>query len=256
MTNQYEHEIQKKIFNLIIRNPGIYLHKIAELTGLSVPIIEHHTQILEEINEIKGVDEAGYKKYYATKREQGIQYRRTGDIRNQIYTLINENPGLHLSRIAEILNIRVSLADYHLRYMEKAKMIYSIRDENNYLKYYYISDTGVNKQERMLISLLRQKIPMKIVIYLLIHRSAKYNELQQHLNISAQLLSYHLNKLVHANIISTPTLTSKGYSLVDEPTIIAFLKKYRFHLIMEKFLDVWDGFQITHKGKLNDDNDR
>ena len=37
----------------------------------------------------------------------------------EIYRVIAKNPGIHLSKIAELLNISVALADYHLYYMEE-----------------------------------------------------------------------------------------------------------------------------------------
>ena len=40
-------------------------------------------------------------------------------IEQQIYTLIQKNPGLHLSKIAEQLNMRISHVEYHLLYLEK-----------------------------------------------------------------------------------------------------------------------------------------
>jgi len=41
------------------------------------------------------------------------------ETRRKIYDLISKNPGLHLSKISELLKMRISLVEYHMRYLEK-----------------------------------------------------------------------------------------------------------------------------------------
>jgi len=49
------------------------------------------------------------------------------ETRRKIYELIEKNPGLHLSKIAELLKMRVSLAEYHLLFLEKKDTIETIK---------------------------------------------------------------------------------------------------------------------------------
>lgn len=234
--------VQKKIHDLILKNPGLYLSKIAEITNLNIPTVEYHLLLLKRNNLVTVVNESGFERYYAQKKEEGLQGKRIEDIRQRIYLLILENPGLHLSKIAELLNMRISLVDYHLKCMEKTKEVLATKDEGGYYKRYYIGESGVSIHEKMIISLFRQKIPLQIVLFLLKHANAKYRDIQEYLRISAPLLSYHLNKLVQGGVVDVPGQETKGYYLKNEKEVIHFLKKYRLHALVEKFSDVWSDF--------------
>jgi predicted transcriptional regulator len=233
-----ESEIQKKIYTLIEKNPGLYLSMIAELLSMRLTEVEYHLLVMERNKTLIIIKEGNSERYYIGKKQEGIQEKRTSDIRKKIYDLIGKHPGLHLSKIAELLNIRISLAEYHLKYLEKQKKIISVK-EGSYYKRYYIKDSGVEEHDKKLLSLLRQEPPSKIVFFLLKHPNAKYRDIQEYLNISAPLLSYHLTKLANMGIIDTPTHDLKGYTLRNKKDLTSFLMKYKIHVLIESFKDIW-----------------
>jgi len=64
----------------------------------------------------------------------------------QIYILISKQPGLNLSKIAEILRIDIELARYHLQHLEKNDLLTSTKDEG-FRRYYLKGMIGVKDKK-------------------------------------------------------------------------------------------------------------
>jgi len=238
MNNLPDPKVQKKIYDLIVKNPGLYLSKIAELLDMKISLVEYYLLLMEKDKILTVVKETDFERYYVEQKKVGIQDTRVADIREKIYDIISKNPGLHLSKIAEMLNMRTSLAEYHLNHLEKNNRIIAVK-EGGYYKRYYTEESEVIDKEKKIIALLRQEIPLKIVLFLLKNPNAKYKEIQEHLDMSAPRLSYHLNKLAKNGMINVPTIDVKGYSLKNKKEIVKFLKKYKLYTVTENFKDMW-----------------
>jgi len=177
--------------------------------------------------------------------EKKTRDTRTQEIRKHICELVTQSPGLHLSKIAAMLDMSIQLTDYHLRYLEKRGDIVVIKDERGYFKRYYVAESGVGIREKQVLEVLRKKIPLKIVLYLLQHRALKHKQILQRLEISSSTLSYHLTTLVESGIVEVhPHGKEKGYTLTNRGDIIRILKKHELHieihLIIESFKELWE----------------
>ena len=159
------------------------------------------------------------------------------DIRKKIYKTLLLSPGLNLSKIAELLSISVPLADYHLLYMEENEII-TIVKEGGYKRYYIRGEIGV--EEKKILSLLQQDIPLKIVLFLLKNLNSKPREIRNELNISPALLTYYLKKLKkYKIIIEKPCGEKKGFILLDEQRIMNLLIRYKPNILLKRFKDSW-----------------
>src|SRR4030042_1624365 len=98
MNDSLENETVKKIYDLIAHNPGIHLSKIVEILSMKISDVESCLQLLEKNRYIKVTVEAGYKQYFIEKRHIKTQDRRGKTVKKRIYDLIEQNPGLHLSK--------------------------------------------------------------------------------------------------------------------------------------------------------------
>ena len=92
-------------------------------------------KILEKNKNVVASSEEGYKHYYSIEDIVGDIDNKILETRHKIYDLILKNPGLHQAKIAQILTMRKSLAEYHLQYLEKSKAIISVKEEC-YKSYY------------------------------------------------------------------------------------------------------------------------
>ncbi len=232
-------KVQKQIFDLISNNPGLYISKIADILNIRISEVEEYLIFLRKKKVIYVLSEGGYQRYYITKHKGKLKERRMTDIRKRMCDIIYKNPGLHLSKIAEMLHMRTSLAEYHLNYLEKTNDIIAVKEENSYYKRYYTENSQLNDRDRQVLSLLRQKIPLQITIYLLKNPKSRHKELLDDLGLTTSTLTYHLHKLVNYEVVVAPKYGEKGYFIKNRKEIIGYLKKYKIYTMIECFKDAW-----------------
>jgi predicted transcriptional regulator len=164
------------------------------------------------------------------------------EIRRTIHNLLLRNPGLNLTDIAEILNVSIPLAKYHLEYMEKHEVI-STKKQEGFRRYYIKGKIGVDTKYKL--SVFRQEIPLQITIFLLKHPYSSHKKILEQFAIAPSTLSSHLKKLVAHDIISEKHLGEKrGYVVVNEKEIIALLIRYKPSRVLRRFKDTWSDFSI------------
>lgn len=164
------------------------------------------------------------------------------ETQKQIYILISKEPGLHISKIAELLRIDEPLALYHLRYLEKHELVTCVREEG-YTRYYLKGEVGI--EDRKLLSLLRQEIPLRIILFLLQHPGSSHKVILEQFDIAKSTLSYHLKKLVKRDIIVCVSIgDNQGYSVVNESNIIRCLLQYKPSRVVLGLKDTWVDFTV------------
>jgi len=219
-----ELKIQRKIYEYIAKNPGVSLRKIADVLNFKISSIERYIFYMLEKGEILTSQNSGFAVNHG--EEPRRPDRRTQDTRQAICTIIKENPGLHLSKIAEMLNMRISLAEYHLLYLERENIILSIKEDRGYYKRFYLKDYDIGVQDKKILALLRHKSLLKITLILIKNPRLKHKELSKKLKVSPSTLSYHLNILLEYDIIDVFHYgKEKGYSLKNEKELIWIIRK-------------------------------
>lgn len=162
------------------------------------------------------------------------------ETRRDIYDLIVRYPGLHEREIARRMDISLSTIDYHLHYMEKRGLIV-VKKDGRYTRYFAAKKVGM--QDKKIISLLRQKSPRQIVLYLLEHPGAIHKDICDAVGKSPSTISFHLKKLVKAGVVEGVSLGRKtAYKVVDEDAVISALIAYRDTFADEAvdgFIDTW-----------------
>ena len=238
--NEYiQRQTQRRIFNIIVKNPGIHLTRIAELLNIPVYEVEQQLKFLEKNQTITASTKEGYKKYYSKKEITTEIDEQIIETRQRIYELILKNPGLHQAKIAQMLTMRKSLAEYHLQYLEKTKAIISIKKEG--YRRYFVEDGDVAEEDKKILSLVRQKIPFKIVTLLLEKSILKHKEILSNFDIAPSTLTYHLNKLIKQGVIEvTKYGDEKGYSIKNRKKLMKFVIRYDVGIAAESFKDLWD----------------
>ena len=239
-------KLQKKIYEIVAKKPGVYLSKVAEEMNITISLIDKHLLIMEEKGDITTTRKEGFIQYFVGKNKVTSTDRRAQPIRQELYDLLMQKPGLHMSKIAEILSMSTSLAEYHLLQMERSNLIMSARDEKGYYKRYYIKDSNVGVKEKKILSFLRQEQLFKIVLLLIKYQSLKHKDFLKYLDISPSTLSYHLNKLAENNIIELISYgDEKGYVLINEDEIVWTIRRYKLGQIIDGFKDIWKDLNLS-----------
>ena len=164
------------------------------------------------------------------------------ETRRKIYDTISKNPGLHLSKIADLLQMRISHVEYHVHFMEKHDIITSEKT-SGYIRFYIKGTVGV--QDKRFLSVLRQKTLLHIILFLLKNDVVQHKDLLENVSISPSTLSYHLKKLVHHDIVEVQRVgENKGYHLKNREEIIRWLIEYKPYDLYEEFTNVWTDLTI------------
>ncbi len=160
--------------------------------------------------------------------------------RKKIYDLLLKNPGLNLSKIAELLSMNVPLVDYHLNHMADNDLVIIVKEGGGSHKRYYIKGKTSYKDKKIL-GILRQETPLKIVIFLIKFPYSKHKDILNEFDLAASTLSYHINKLLKIGIIRyEESGPNKGYVINDKDEIINFLTRYRPSKVLNRFKETWD----------------
>jgi len=119
--------------------------------------------------------------------------------RMEIYTFVQDNPGVHFRGMCNSLGLSVGVVQYHLDVLEHAGLITAFNDGQN--KRYF--QTGAyGKAEAELISLARHETAGKTLTVLSQSNSVLHRDLAQSLGISSQALTWHMNQLKDAGLVS------------------------------------------------------
>jgi predicted transcriptional regulator len=164
------------------------------------------------------------------------------ETRRKIYDTISKNPGLHLSKIADLLQMRISHVEYHVHYLEKHDIITADKS-TGYLRF-YIKGT-ISVQDKRYLTILRQKTLLHIVVFLLKNDIVQHKDILENVSVSPSTLSYHLKKLVKHEIIDVQRFgEDKGYQIKNREEIIAWLIQYKPFDLYEGFTNVWTDLTI------------
>ena len=246
MRKKLKLEIWIKIFNIILKNNRAELQQILDQSNFSLSTVKRYLATMEEYNEIFVVRVEGEEFYLVNKEHPKFREDvRSIGIRIQIYFLISKDPGLHLSKIAEMLEISPALAEYHLLYLEQNEYIRGVKDDRGYYRRYYIKVSGVGTEDKKILNLLRQDLPLRIVLNIFQHRSLRHKDLLEIFDIAPSTLSYYLNKLRESDIVEVTLYgEDKGYTLKNEKEIIRLIRKYRLAKFVEGFTDTWKDLNL------------
>ena len=118
--------------------------------------------------------------------------------RREIYQYISKNPGLHTYELSKKLDMPRSTLRYHLKCLKKLNLIQLSAEKKD--KRLYTSDQ-IGIRDKELLGLLRQKIPFRILMYLMFPGYCSKSELSRELGVFPSTIHFHLNKLLELGVI-------------------------------------------------------
>jgi predicted transcriptional regulator len=155
------------------------------------------------------------------------------DHRKAIYNFVKENPGLHLRELQRRLKIPLSTLEYHLDYLERKKIL-AVKDDRRYCRYFAEKFTPGDKE---LLSVLRQKRLLEIILQILSEEQVCFKELAQKIMISDSTLSHYLKVLTQKEILIKERIgTETCYKLKSEKKVLTSLFCYKSSFV-DKLVD-------------------
>ena len=172
-------------------------------------------------------------------------------VRRQLYEFVRRNPGYHLREIARVHNLATTLADYHLRFLEKHELI-SFAMDGEYKRYfprYVLGDRdaipALTERQKSVLGYLRQPIPRAILLFLMERASATHKEILAQTTVRGSTLSHHLKKLVARGMVAR-AMEGEGYRVEDPKEIARLLVTYELVQPdqVDAFVRLWGEFRL------------
>ena len=172
--------------------------------------------------------------------------------RRDLYQFVRRSPGYHLREIARSLNLSITLADYHLRFLEKNELVAASMD-GEYKRYYPRSQPGdaesrpaLSDFEKRVLAYLRQPVPFQVLAFLMGRESAAHKEILDHVPVSPSTLSHHLKKMQGAGILAQAASRDRGYRISDPKSVARVMATYDLATAdqIDTFLRVWGEFRF------------
>ena len=148
-----------------------------------------------------------------------------GDVRDRILRFIRDNPGCHLRKIKDELDVGMGTVQYHLDKLEKAGRITS--QKLSLHKYYFL--VGVfQENEKHILEVLSNETAREILMFIIEHKHPSQTEISKHIGISSPSTSWQIKLLRDYRVLYEITEGKfKRYRLHgDSQQFVALLKNY------------------------------
>ncbi|MDR0373577.1 MAG: winged helix-turn-helix transcriptional regulator [Nitrososphaerota archaeon] len=137
--------------------------------------------------------------------------------RQEIYSFIKDNPGVHFRGICSALHLSIGMVQYHLTVLEHADLVVVYNDGQTKR---YFEDKLFTVEEMRLFSLMRHETTSKIITILAQNESVVHRDIAFALNVSSQAVTWQMNQLKKAELISSEkTGVNIKYTLNDPDTL-------------------------------------
>lgn len=172
--------------------------------------------------------------------------------RKDLYEFVRRNPGYHLREVSRSLNLSITLADYHLRFLEKHELITSSMD-GEYKRFYPRSTPGqadarpaLTEFERQTLAFLRQPVPLRVINFLMEREAATHKEILEHVPVSPSTLSHHLKKMQASGIVDRVEAGERGYRVLQPKSVARLMTTYELATAdqVDTFIRVWGEFRL------------
>jgi predicted transcriptional regulator len=178
--DNFGNEDRQKVLDVVSEAPGLNMWEIQKRLGQPLETVEPILNFLEQDGLLIVKEEGGFRRFYLHEEKPGEEKvehtllrkkveQETGEsfeleARKKVFDIIAEAPGLHLREIQKRLNIPLGTVEYHLNYFEDNETVL-VKEEGGYKRYY--PKQAMGSEDRKLLSLLRQAIPRRIVLFLM-----------------------------------------------------------------------------------------
>jgi predicted transcriptional regulator len=171
--------------------------------------------------------------------------------RQKIFETVCKYPGIHLRELARTVDLNHNLVDYHLIYLEKRMIVYSLQD-GMFKRYHPYDQLGaIDRKDRFgapdkpVVAFLRKPIPFRIIVMLAKNEAMSHRDLTENVKRSPSTVSHHLEKLISAGIV-VRLAEGGGFSLVDPQRIERILLIFtpQSATLVDGFLEIWEEMRV------------
>ena len=162
-------------------------------------------------------------------------------IRVKVHEAILRYPGIHVRGLERHVRASAPLVQYHLKRLVEEGFV-EPHEQGGYTRYYPTAKAKqlrVTERDLPLVGLLREEVPLHVVLLLLDHGPQTHGELVDRLGMAKSTVSYHLAKLAEAGVVDREPGTQR-LVLKDRERMHALLLAYQpTPDLLDAFADLW-----------------
>jgi predicted transcriptional regulator len=151
------------------------------------------------------------------------------EIRNILLNYINENPGIWYRELLRLCNISNGSLTHHLRVLEESDRIKVDRKSSPGRTRYY--SLNVSDSESKVIGLIKNTTAKQIILLLLQQEFCTFSEIVDSIGKSPSTISWHMKRLVDAEVVNVRHGGSALYNLVNRDSVADVISKYKETLL-------------------------
>jgi predicted transcriptional regulator len=157
-----------------------------------------------------------------------------GDTAARILQFIQHNPGCHLRKIKEAINISMGTAQYHLEKLEKSGKVVSTR--HGLYKHYF--PAGIFKEnEKEILKVLGQETAREILMFIIEEQAPTQTEIANRIGISPASVNWYIRRFIDIMlIIEIKDGKYKRYQLRDRTAS----SRYITMLMRNYYPNIWE----------------
>lgn len=164
-------------------------------------------------------------------------------VRQRVYDAARHYPGIHLRELERQIGESAALCQYHLGKLVEEGFV-EAAEQGGYVRYFPTAKgkaASVTARDREALGLLRESVPLHIVLVLLDEGPLLHSEIVGKVGVAKSTTSYHLGKLADGGLVEREP-GSKRVRLVDRERTYRLLLTYRpTPTLIEAFADLWQG---------------
>lgn len=164
---------------------------------------------------------------------------REVETRRRILRLIRSYPGLHLRELAREAGLSEQLVSYHVDHLEDQELVESRVDEV-YRRFYATEVPAPQGDDRRVVEVLRQAVPLQIVLHLLERAPLPSSVLVKELGLAKSTVSYHVKRLTETGIVER---RPDGLHVSEPERVSDLLVRWQPpRSLTDRFMRLWSGF--------------
>jgi predicted transcriptional regulator len=161
-----------------------------------------------------------------------------GETAEKILQFIHNNPGCHLRKVREVMQISQGTVQYHTDRLEKMGKITSIR--SGLYKHFFPAGIFQNN-EKEILQILRQETARQILMFIVERQAPTQTDIVNSIGLSAASVNWHIKRLIKIRLVEEIKEGKyKRYRLRDRKVsskyITALMRNY-YPVIWEKWSD-------------------
>ena len=175
-----------------------------------------------------------------TGKNKGKGEKEDSGATSEITIAIEQRPGIHFNSLARHLHMAHGELQYHLRKLEETGEI--VVDRGKYFTRYFLSGWD-DPKKRELLTLIRLKIPRRILLFLIEHPNTPAHVLVKEFHLTKSTLSYHMQRLVSTGtVMERKKGREKIYKVKDKDENVKIIESYHHTLgdeVVDRFVELW-----------------